>query len=66
MFGKKIEANVILYNDGHVKIKGNMCGTAKMYLACKRVLERDGAKLEKVNELMHAAHIEGEAGNEAE
>lgn len=66
MFGKKIEAKVILYKDGRVEVKRNLFDTAKMYLACKRVLERKGVKAEKVNELMHAVHIEGEAGNDAE
>lgn len=66
MFGKKIEAKVILYNDGHAKVKADLIGAAKMYLACKRVLEREGVNVEKVNELMHAVHIKGEAGNDAE
>lgn len=66
MFGKKIEAKVILYNDGHAKVKAGLFGVVKMYLACKRVLEREGVDMEKVNELMYAVHIEGEAGNDAE
>ena len=66
MFGKKIEAKVILYNDGHAKVNADLFGVAKMYLACKRILEREGVNMEKVNEQMHYVHFEGEAGNEAE